>query len=685
MKKFTFALMALLAFTFSLKAQQFVSTEPSNRNVIIEEFTGRGCGYCPDGHRIANEIMANNPGRVWAINIHAGGYAQTSYPNMITTDGNTIHGGFSISGYPCGVVNRSSGTAQDRGQWASTANQQMNQGSECNIAGMVVLNPETRIASITVEVYYTGNSSVDENFLTVAMLQDSILGSQSDYGNPSFNPTQWIGNQYVHTHILRDVISESAWGDPISPTTQGTLITRTYEYEIPEVIGSPNGVDVDLNNIFFLAWVSERQQGQATRPILTGCELDMVQGVDEPIYPSIIDVCQVGGTTCSHSKDVDVTVRNLGTETLTSMTLEVEFEGQIQTINWEGELPQYGTEKMGVTIADVPFGTYPVRVTLTQANGEAQDKHATGSVECIEWAVLETEEEEETVRLELMQDKFGVQITWEFLASDGTVIASGGPYNTLAGGATATQLNIETVTVPANECVKFVIRDSQGNGICCSYGHGYYIVKDSQGNVLFGNEDDGQFGEMAFHLISVRGPQATVEVGGTEVSNVDYTHADFISSLVYDGYPDQVGFECRKVTSSEPIMVPGILNEFEKILGSTDELEPSSIYMVKAFAVVNGETYYGTETTFQTWTEGVAELEQSLKLYPNPTTGVLNIQGEGMTAIEVYNTVGQRVMTQVVDGNSIQLNTESLNNGIYFLRIQANDGNVLNRTFSVAR
>ena len=92
MKKFTFALMALLAFTFSLNAQQYVSTEPANRNVILEEFTGRNCGYCPDGHAIANQIMANNPGRAWAINVHAGGYAPTSYPNFITQDGNTIHG-----------------------------------------------------------------------------------------------------------------------------------------------------------------------------------------------------------------------------------------------------------------------------------------------------------------------------------------------------------------------------------------------------------------------------------------------------------------------------------------------------------------------------------------------------------------------------------------------------------------
>ena len=106
---------------------------------------------------------------------------------------------------------------------------------------MVKIDPDTRVATITVEVYYTGNSGYDENYLTVAMLQDSILGSQSGM---SGNPAQVIGSQYCHMHILRDVIQENAWGDAISPTTQGTLITKVYEYPIPEMIGSPNGVEV---------------------------------------------------------------------------------------------------------------------------------------------------------------------------------------------------------------------------------------------------------------------------------------------------------------------------------------------------------------------------------------------------------------------------------------------------------
>lgn len=681
MKKFTFALMALLAFTFSLKAQQYVSTEPANRNVILEEFTGRTCTWCPSGHVVANQIATNHPGRFWSVNIHSNGYfSATSYPNLNTDKGNLIRAGFNATSFPSGVVNRTTSGAIGRGEWTGQANTQFNQLAECNVAGFVALNPATRVASITVEVYYTGNSTVDENYLTIAMLQDSILGSQTGMSD---NPAQVIGNQYCHMHILRDFINESLWGDPISPTTQGTLITRTYTYQVPEMIGSPNGVEVDLNNIHFVAWVSERFQGNPSRPILNANRLDLVFGTDDPIYPAIMRINQTGGNTCTHTKDVEIGIQNLGTDVITSMTVLVEMEGQTQTINWEGEMPQYADEKLTTTM-EVPFGTHPITATIIEANGSPYTFEATGSLNCIEWADVEIEGEEEELRLELMQDKFGNHITWEFTTPDGTVLGSGGPYTMLAAG-TGTQMHIEYVTVPVDECVMFTIYDQMGNGICCSYGHGYYIVKDSQSNVLFGDENDGEFGESASHLISVRGPQAMVEVGETEVSGVTYTHADFIAPLTYEGYPDAVGFEYRKVTNADVFVVPGILNEFRKILGSTDDLEMTSIYMVKAYAVVNGETYYGPETTFQTWTEGVNELENGLKVYPNPTSNVLNIEGEGMTNIEVYNTVGQRVMMQEVNGDAVQLNTESLNNGIYFLRVKSNDGVMLNRTFSVVR
>ena len=499
--------------TCMVKAQQYVSTEPANRNVILEEFTGRGCQYCPDGHRIANEIMANYPDRVWAINVHAGSYAQTSYPNFITTDGNTIHGGFSISGYPTGVVNRSTSAGQSRSAWANLSNGQLSQAAECNVAGMVRINPDTRIANITVEVYYTGNSSVDENYLTVAMLQDSIMGSQS---GSSYNPAQVVNGSYCHMHILRDIITPSAWGEAISPTTQGTLITKTYEYQIPESIGSPNGVEVKLDHIFFLAWVSERFQGTPARPILNACELEKTTMTDEPIYPSMSAVEQVVGATCSVEKTFDFSVTNIGTETLTSIRFNAVVENETHEFEWTGELPSGENTKVDFSM-EVPYGTYNGILSITEANGQAFSASTSFVAESLEWVEIEEQGDVTNIKVYIVQDQFGEQITWDIINSVGDVVASGGPYQHLIGSG-STQVNVANVNnIPTNECYLFRIYDSNNNGICCTYGEGYYYIKDAHGNRFI--EGDGEYGAGRSHLISIL--KEYDDVNETEASNMN--------------------------------------------------------------------------------------------------------------------------------------------------------------------
>ena len=672
MKKFTLVIMALLAFAFSVKAQQYVSTQPANRNVILEEFTGRGCGYCTDGHRIANQIMAANPGRVWAINIHAGGYAQTSYPNMITTDGNTIHGGFSISGYPTGVVNRTTSNGIDRGQWNGQANNQLNQASECNIAGIAMVNPDTRIATITVEVYYTANSAYDENYLTVAMLQDSILGSQSDYGN--YNPTQWLNGQYVHMHILRDVITNSAWGDPISPTTQGTLITRTFEYPIPESIGSPNGVDVDLNNIFFLAWVAERQQGNAYRPILTGCELERSTLTNEPIYPMMGAVSQAEGASCSHTQSFSFSLSNIGTEELTSIRFNAEAGDVTEAFEWSGSLPSGDKTEIDFDMV-LPFGYFQGSLDIVEVNGEPYEANKAFTAECLEWATVSVDADVTTLKVIVVSDAFGEQTTWDIINSVGEVIASGGPYQHIIG--TGTNVNMQTLTdVPVNDCYLFKIYDSNGNGICCNYGDGYYQIKDASNHVIV--DGDGSFGEEAKHLISITNPNA-VTVATVEPRILGDHEVMFIGTL--QGASDEVGFEYKKLVNPEPMTVMGTLDG-QTFTATVDDMEAGTMYSVKAFAMVGGNKVYGQSIDFHTWFEGVSELENTLKVYPNPAKETLNVEGT-MTSVAVYNTVGQCLLSQEVNGNT-QIDLSSFNNGIYFLRVY-NNGESVVRKFSVNR
>ena len=514
MKKFTFLMCAVLACLLQVNAQQFVSTEVQNRNAIIEEFTGRNCGYCPDGHVIANSIVHANPGRVWAVNVHAGGYAPTSYPNFNTGVSTTICNGFGVTSFPAGVVNRSTAQAQGRGSWQSLTNQQLSQVAECNVAGQVVINPVTRLAKITVEVYYTANSASDKNYLTIYMLQDSIWGSQS---GGSSNPEQYVGGNYCHMHILRDAITAD-WGDEIAPTTAGTLITKEYVYEIPASIGSPNGVEVDLENIAFLAFVEEKQQGATYRPILNVNELTMTQGTEEAIYPIIANVAAASGFSCSTTRTLKLDLVNGGLDELTSLKYQVKVaDNEPIEFTWEGSIASYQSSSIEVDV-EIPFGSHDVEVKIVEANGTAYEFAKESTITSDEWVNVAIEGETEELSIEIMQDKYGNQITWQLIASDNSVIAEGGPYTMLVGGSAATQLHIQKATVNKGDCVKFVIKDNVGNGICCSFGEGYYQIKDSKDNIVV--DGDGDFGSEASALLSIGAGEAVEEIETVETLNI---------------------------------------------------------------------------------------------------------------------------------------------------------------------
>lgn len=62
-------------FAYTANAQTIVSTTPQDKNVVLEEFTGVNCVFCPDGHARAQAIQDAYPDRVSLINIHTGGFA----------------------------------------------------------------------------------------------------------------------------------------------------------------------------------------------------------------------------------------------------------------------------------------------------------------------------------------------------------------------------------------------------------------------------------------------------------------------------------------------------------------------------------------------------------------------------------------------------------------------------------
>lgn len=262
MKKTLFFAAAMLI-AGTMTAQTIVSTTPSNRNVIIEEFTGVNCQWCPAGHKIANQLIAANPGRLWAINIHQGSFAQGS--GYTTQWGDAIAQQSNLSGYPMGTVNRhlfsGNATAMSRGDWANASNQILAMASPVNVGAVATFDADTRMISINVELYYTADPGVSSHYLNVALLQDNIIGPQ--IGASANYPEMMVGNQYRHNHMLRDLIT-GQWGEQIDNIAAGTLVERTYTYQVPAQIGE---VPTSLADMQIVVFVAEGHQ-----EIVTGVE-----------------------------------------------------------------------------------------------------------------------------------------------------------------------------------------------------------------------------------------------------------------------------------------------------------------------------------------------------------------------------------------------------------------------------
>lgn len=568
MKRNLALMILLLSFVgFNLNAQTMVSKEPQKRNVIIEDFTGVNCPNCADGHKIANNLMDYYEDRVWAINIHAGNYAGSQSYNFKTEDGTAILGGFNVTGFPQAVINRTTENGVSRTDWASHTNLIVEEDAECNVAGQVVIDYETRKATVTVEVYYTANSNADENYLNVFMLQDNIIAYQSGANQ---NPDQMYNGQYRHMHAFRDAITPT-WGDAISPTTEGSFVTRTYTYDIPETIGS---FDVEIDDLEFLAFVTEQYQGTATRPVLNANELNIFKTTNQDLYPEIVSLNSSSKFSCSNEKVIEVSVINSGSDEITSLKFEVTVDGKDATTQtWEGSIASYQTV-MAEVKAIVPEGEHEIEVKIVEVNHADFEESETITLTSEKWSEVKTEASEEELTIELTQDKYGNQITWELLASDYSVLASGGPYEILKG-ASATETHQVNVTVPAGECIKFIIRDSKENGICCQFGEGNYRILDSEGNAVV--EGAGDFGAEASHVISI--------VSTEDVASVEYNK---VSVEVWPNPTnDNLNVEAKSMSRITLINTLGQVVLDKAVDGDNELLDLSKyetgIYMLRVF------------------------------------------------------------------------------------------------------
>ncbi len=433
-------------FAFVTYGQTIVSTSPQDQNVVLEEFTGIHCVYCPQGHAIAKAIQDANPDRVSLINIHQGGYATpgSGEPDFRTPYGNAIvsqsYSGTGF-GYPSGTVNRhvfpgrsmasGGGTAMGRNYWTISANETQAISSPVNVAVEASIDVQTSELTVHVEGYYTSNSPEGTNLLNVALLQNNTKGPQTGGGQ---------GNNYVHMHRLVEMIT-GQWGEVINTTTAGTFVDRTYTYTIPVAY---NNVPVELADMEVVAYISNTHQeipsGSRAYPTYTG-----LTNANDANLRYIEDIPE----TCVSLLEPQINVQNLGFEDITSLEIGYEINGESHTYNWSGTIEPLRNETITLTEAHFNLNSdNTVTINLPADDDNSNNSASTTFGKAIDAAT--------TVNMVLTTDAYGTECRWNVKDYNGATLYNGGPYQN------NTTIN-ETFDLPSN-CYTFNIIDTYGDG-----------------------------------------------------------------------------------------------------------------------------------------------------------------------------------------------------------------------------
>lgn len=439
-------------FAYTANAQTIVSTTPQDKNVVLEEFTGVNCVFCPDGHARAQAIQDAYPDRVSLINIHTGGFANPTgnQPDFRTAYGAAIAGQTGLTGYPSGTVNRhvfsGNNTILDRGQWAARANQIMAMGSNVNVGVEATINAQTNVLTIHVEAYYTSNSSEPTNKLNVAILQDRTKGPQTGGGQ---------GNNYNHMHRLVELIT-GQWGEDINTTTAGTFIDRTFTYTIP---ADYRDVLTKIEDMRVVAFISNTTQeiptGKRVHPFYTNVAIANDANVNEikPIEAQ-----------CTESVAPVFNLKNNGQNTLTNLEITYEINGEAHTYNWTGNIPALWDED--VQLPDTAF-TLQASNTITISIPNDDDNSNNSQTITFNEAASGTG----TVNLQIRTDAYGSETRWNIKDGNGNIVENGGPY----GNSTTFDLSFNLT----EDCYTFSAIDTYGDG------GARFTLTDHEGTQLF--------------------------------------------------------------------------------------------------------------------------------------------------------------------------------------------------------
>lgn len=274
------------------------------------------------------------------------------------------------------------------------------------------------------------------------------------------------------------------------PEVDGLEMANSYEvgesFTTNQTWSYANVYDVsELAVVVFIQDDNDKSVLQAAKA--SGAELQP----DVTYDATNIEITGAAAIGCGSTISPTVTIRNNGSETMTTATIDYVVSDQSGSIDWTGNLEFFETEEVSLgEITFIPDGENLLEITISNPNGE-EDLDTSNDVASV--TVDLAPEAGTEIEVSVTTDNYGEETYWRIVDQDDNILGEGG--NTWVGttnigigegtpteaaGTYSSATTYDTpVSIPAGvDCYSFEIYDYYGDGICCSWGNGSYEVID---------------------------------------------------------------------------------------------------------------------------------------------------------------------------------------------------------------
>jgi thiol-disulfide isomerase/thioredoxin len=202
-----------------------------NQNVLIEDYTGTWCGYCPRiSHAI--DLVNQQTSEAVVVAIHRGSSDPYNFPAGVLEDL------INLLGYPTAMLNR---TTEWNNPEPNNVNQVINLTSGLADVGLAIGSSLDGFGmNINVKVKFGGQFSHSSAKLVLYVLEDGLLFDQSN--NTSYYGGSTVISNFEHNHVLRASLS-NLMGDQI-PATE---YSEDNVYELNYTSAIPSNISVNEN------------------------------------------------------------------------------------------------------------------------------------------------------------------------------------------------------------------------------------------------------------------------------------------------------------------------------------------------------------------------------------------------------------------------------------------------------